>query len=144
MKTCKLFLLIFIAGSFALACDKDEDISNPISVDYPEFGKYGTNLLDSTQTDYFPGYCSMSAILGQDASIKVKIKGHPWWFDFQQVYTSWAVSGWNNNEMSREFTSIITDTIDAEIQLVSGVGLEIYVWENGDSEATWAKRFVVH
>ena len=136
-------MLTIVTIFLIIGCEKDEVEDEKNNIAYPEYGGYGINLLDSNVIDYSQGNTSMCVVLDENASLKVKIKGHPWWFDFIQVYALWEVSDWNDSEMSREFTSIVNDTLDVEIELVSGVNLEIFVYENGDTEPTWKKSFTV-
>ena len=115
-------------------------------IEYPENGQYGTNLLEKQKTDYSPGDHSLCAILPKGTSLRVKIQGDNWTYPVSQDWSGWEKSEWNDADNSRSFTSKKTGEIDLNINLLSDTTASktnIYVYENGDTEATWQKEINV-
>lgn len=135
----KSFSVILIILLFCFACKKENAKD---SIDYPETGLYGENLLDKLQTSYQANSVSFSAILGDEAIIKVKIVGGKW------KYTSsnnaqWSAGDYNEDDRSRIFTSISSGTIDGRFEIYPGTSMEIFVYENGAENASWTKSIEV-
>lgn len=117
-------------------------------IEYPESGKHGINILDKEKTNYSVGAYSMKAILPEGTSLKVKISGQNWFFTAFQDNTGWVYSDWNNADNSRIFTATRTGEIDFRIFFDSYQGstnkINIYIYENDDSEPTWSKEITVN
>ena len=113
------------------------------NITYPESGLHGLNVLDKDKTSYNSGYLSMSAILPEGSSLKVKIIGLNWYYSVSQDWSSWSKSMWNDQENSRTFTSIKTGTLDFQLQFEQGVST-IIVYENNSAEPTWSKDITIN
>jgi hypothetical protein len=116
--------------------------NNDLQIDYPAQGQYGENILDRTNTNYPVGSNSMRVILGDEAKIKIKIKGMKWTFDMN-LFRDWEVGEWNYKDTSRIFTSIKTGETDSKISLMLSTKTRIVVYENGDTIPTWSKDITV-
>lgn len=119
-------------------------------IEYPTSGKSGLNILDKAKTEYGAGNYSMKAVLPEGSSLKVKISGQNWFFPAFQDNTGWEFSDWNFSDNSRVFTSTRTGEIDFKIMFesyqdsASSNKTKIFVFENGDIEATWGKVITVN
>jgi len=123
------------------------------SIQYPETGEHGWNILDRERTEYPSGTYSMTAILQTGATLKVKIAGqNNWMFPAFHGDTGWKESSWNDVDFSRYFTAVRTGKIDFEIifelfgdtanpEYNSKVYIEVY--ENDDLQPTWTKEIQI-
>lgn len=116
-------------------------------IKYPNDGKYGENILDSSKTDYSIGAYSMKAIIPKGSSLKVIISSthRNWSFPAFQHNTGWENSSSTLEENSRIFQSIQTGEIDFQINwgtpssVTSEPSITISVYENNDNTPTWSK-----
>lgn len=123
------------------------DFVLPELFEYPENGKYGTNLLFKDKTEYVQGKYSLCAILAEGTSLKVKIQGKNWLYPVSQDWSGWEKSSWNLEDDSRTFTSKKTGQIDLEINLSSESSptiTKLYIYENNEIEPTWTKEIRVN
>jgi hypothetical protein len=116
-------------------------------IEYPQNGLYGTNLLDKSKTEYSSGNHSLSAILPNGTTLKVKIQGNNWAYPVSQDWSGWEKSDWNDTDNSRTFTSKKIGELNLKIRLDSdttSTKTKIYVYENGDIAPTWTKEITVN
>jgi len=111
-------------------------------IEYPGSGIYGVNLLDSTLTVYQHSAVSFSAILGEEASLRVKVVGASWRFTSSSM-TQWTTGGFNDADNSRIFTSIATGSLDGKFEIYPRTTLDILVYENGSDGPSWSKSVTV-
>ena len=131
-------ILLFIGIIFSsIGCQKEDPVDLKLIV-YPDQGKYGLNILDTIATDYQQGVMSLSAILSEEASLRVKVAGGKWSM-ITSTFNQWTVSSYNNNDNSRIFSSINTGTLDGQINLSPENTIEVSVYENGNEWASWTK-----
>ncbi len=140
MKKLALVSMIFVALVLCISCT-DQEPTDLIS--YPESGLYGVNLLDLNLTQYQASTVSLSAILGEDASLRVKIVGESWRFTNSSV-AQWSTGGFNDVDNSRIFTSVAQGKLDGRFEIYPGTSLEIFVYENGADGPTWSKSITVN
>jgi len=125
--------VIFIFQS----CSKDDPV-NPKLIVYPDQGNYGINLLDTVLLNYDFGVVSLSAVLNEEASLRVRVSGERWSME-SNTFNQWNVGSYNETDGSRIFTSIHTGTLDGKIGLYPGKTVEVSVYENGNEWASWTK-----
>lgn len=136
MKKLIPLTLLFLAF---LGCKEDIQLD---LIEYPGSGIYGINLLDSALTVYQHSAVSFSAILGEEASLRVKVVGASWRFTSSSM-TQWTTGGFNDADNSRIFSSIATGTLDGRFEIYPGTTLDVIVYENGADGPSWSKSIVV-
>lgn len=112
---------------------------------FPETGLYGLNLLDPKKTSYAGRLFSLNAQLPQGKNLKVKLSGVRYFYEGTSK-AGWFVTTFNDADSSQVWESKGPIYADVQITFVEagqsprgGYTLEVKVWENSDSEATWSK-----
>ena len=117
-------------------------------ITFPETGKYGANLLSRERTEYGNGDYSLKAVLPKGSALKVKIQGKGWMYPANQEDTGWSFSDWDMEDSSRIFTSTRTGELDFRMMLntfqePTPMYINIFVYENDDTEPTWEKTIIL-
>lgn len=83
---------------------------------YPEFGATGKNILHPNFATTRLGDHSMTAVLSEGNTLKVKIYGNNWVYPAFQEGSGWTSSDFDREEKSRIFTSNRYGELDFEIR----------------------------
>lgn len=147
MKNTMLFALLavgFISCKKETCTDgiKNQDEVNvdcggacsPCSIEYPETGNYGANILFVSDTLHFTHeHYSLRAVVPQGSTFKVRLNsliGGEWW------YNTGAVAGWSITPINggEQFFECLSSTCDLEVDLSNMTGLfKVSFYENSTS-----------
>lgn len=123
----------------------ETDGSKIQTINYPEIGVFGTNILDKKIHHFNVGTHSMRVEIPNGQSIIVKISGENWGFPAFQ-----SIPGWKHydhetegNKTIRKFKTVKDGIIDLEIYLTSRDEIELLIFENGSDIPNWKKTIIV-
>lgn len=123
----------------------ESDGSNIKTINYPQIGVFGTNILDKNVNNYSIGTHSMRVEIPKEQSIIVKISGKNWSFPAFQSIPGWkhydyeAIEG----KTIRKFKTVKAGIIDLEINLTDQDEIELLIFENGADIPSWKKILLV-
>jgi len=145
------FLALWVLAFVSLAsCDNDENES----IEYPETGFYGDNILFQSKTDFSKRENSLQCKLPRGINVKIKITGKSvtagvpmplgiWYYD-PTTTNNWTVTNMDMTNYSQTFASIDGGlTCDAKMMFDSGTFLIEY-FEGETATPTAAKTIIVN
>jgi len=123
----------------------ETDGSNIKTINYPQIGVFGTNILDKEVNSYSIGTHSMRVEIPKGQSIIVKISGKNWSFPAFQSIPGWKHYDHETIEEKtiRKFKTVKAGIIDLEIYLTDRDEIELLIFENGADIPSWKKILLV-
>lgn len=123
------------------------------SIEYPEVGEFGENILYGTKSDFISGNYSISAILHESTKVKVDLDGWGWFLNFNPYDVT--NNGWDIvDQEAGVFVSNQSGQVDLFISLIGEPAdtnnytgpntLELKVYENDALEPTWTKSITIN
>ena len=122
------------------------DFGLTATIEYPENGENGTNLLDRNRTTYLAGIHSLCAILPAGTTLKVKLFGKIWLFPMSQDWSGWDLGEYNPADTSNTLISKKTGKIDLKVLVnmdTTNIRPKVIVYENVADIPTWSKEITI-
>lgn len=151
MKTNVIWILIVICIGLTTCSEDENDCCNDNSINYPDSGNFGANILDDNITDiqgtpytrsYSPYYYSMCAQIPDGISVvilinKITSTGTTTWSYESSTRVGWSISSYESG--GQQFMATGPIYCDLQICFWETGTVEITLYYHGIESPAWTK-----